>query len=145
MARASRPSEPPRTRIRRAPMLVIVLLVVAGCANVPKQTGVRIGDETLRQFKAGVTTESWLLAVLGPPTSSSVVANIENTRVYRYALGEAAGGLGALFSGQPSKNTSVVYFIITDGVVTRFWADRATERTLLGKPVEQSGGEKQAS
>jgi hypothetical protein len=114
-----------------------------GCAQPPKQTGVRIGDETLKQFKAGETTESWVLAVLGPPSSSSVVANIPNTVVYRYSLGEASGGLGALFSGQPSKNTAVVYFIITEGIVTRFWADRATERTLLGKPVEESGGEKQ--
>lgn len=121
-----------------------LLAACAGCSSVPKQTGVRIGDETLKQFKAGVTTESWLLAVLGPPTSASYVANIENTRVFRYALGEAAGGLGALFSGEANKNTSVVYFIITNGIVTRYWADRATERTLLGKPVEQPSGEKES-
>jgi hypothetical protein len=119
------------------------LVTLGGCAQPVEQTGVRIGDETLKQFKAGETTESWLLAVLGPPTSSSVVANIPNTTVYRYSLGSAVGGLGAIFSGQPSKNTAVVYFIITDGIVTRFWADRETERTLLGKPVEQAGGEKQ--
>lgn len=121
-----------------------LVLTLAGCAGTPpKQLGVRIGDETLKQFKVGVTTESWLLAVLGPPTSSSNVTNIENTKVFRYALGDAPGGLGALFSGQPAKNTAVVYFIITDGIVTRFWADRATETTLLGKPVESTGGEKQ--
>lgn len=40
------------------------------CSSAPTQRGVRIRDETLKQFKAGVTTESWLLAVLGPPTSS---------------------------------------------------------------------------
>lgn len=129
--------------MRGAGWVAAAAVVVGGCSAPPRQTGVRIGDETLKQFKAGVTTESWLLAVLGPPTSSSVVQNIPNTRVYRYALGEAAGGLGAIFSGQASKNTSVVYFIITDGIVTRFWADRATERTLLGAPVEESGGEKQ--
>lgn len=121
-----------------------IMPALTSCAAPPTQSGVRIGDETLKQFKAGTTTESWLLAVLGPPTSSSVVATIENTKVYRYALGEAAGGLGAIFSGEASKNTSVVYFIITDGIVTRFWADRATERNLLGKPVESSEGEKQA-
>lgn len=129
--------------MRLALWAVAAATVVGGCSAPPRQTGVRIGDETLKQFKAGVTTESWLLAVLGPPTTSSIVQNIPNTRVYRYALGEAAGGIGALFSGQASKNTSVVYFIITDGIVTRFWADRATERTLLGAPVEESGGEKQ--
>ncbi len=117
-------------------------LALAGCSQPPKQTGVRIGDPTLEQFEAGVTTEAWLLAVLGPPTTQSEVEGIPNTKVLRYALGEAAGGLGAIFSGEASKNTAVVYFIITDGIVTRFWADRAMQRTLLGTPVEESGGEK---
>lgn len=126
-----------------AAMFGVVLL--AGCmsAQPPSQTGVRIGDETLKQFKAGVTTEAWLLAVLGKPTSEAPVEGIESTKVLRYALGEAAGGLGAIFSGEASKNTSVVYFVVTEGIVTRFWADRAVERTLLGEPVEASSGEKQ--
>lgn len=125
------------------PLVIATVALLAGCSTPPEQTGIRIGDETLKQFKAGVTTESWLLAVLGPPTSSSVVENLENTRVYRYALGQAAGGLGAIFSGEASKNTAVVYFIITDGIVTRFWADRDIERTLLGNPAEVPSGEKQ--
>lgn len=125
------------------PLVIAAVALLAGCSTPPEQTGIRIGDETLKQFKAGVTTESWLLAVLGPPTSSSVVENLENTRVYRYALGQAAGGLGAIFSGEASKNTAVVYFIITDGIVTRFWADRDIERTLLGNSAEVPSGEKQ--
>ena len=116
-----------------------------GCISAPQraETGIRIGDETLNQFKAGVTTEQWLLAILGPPTSWAKVEGIDNTVVYRYSTGEASGGIGSVFSGGASKNTSVVYFIITDGVVTRFWADRAVERTLTGKPVEQPSGEKE--
>jgi hypothetical protein len=123
----------------------VCALPLAGCisSQPPNQTGIRIGDETLKNFKAGVTTEDWLVAVLGEPTTESVVKSIPNTKVMRYALGEAAGGLGAIFSGEASKNTSVVYFIVTDGIVTRFWADRAVERTLLGDPVEASPGEKQ--
>jgi hypothetical protein len=105
---------------------------------------VRIGDETLKQFKAGTTTESWLLAVLGPPTSSSEVANIDNTKVYRYALGEVTGSQISIFGGPKTvKNTAVVYFIVTDGIVTRFWADRATEHTIFGKAVEDQSGEVQ--
>lgn len=124
--------------------VVPIAAFLPGClsSQPPSQTGIRIGDETLKQFKAGVTTEDWLLAVLGKPTSESAVKSIPNTKVLRYALGEAAGGLGALFSGEPSKNTSVVYFIVTDGIVTRFWADRALDHTLLGSPVEASPGEK---
>jgi hypothetical protein len=132
-----------RTRLRSCGGLCAGALalgaLLSGCTSAPKQTGIRIGDETLKQFKAGVTTESWLLAVLGPPTSSSEVANVPGTKVYRYSLGTLTGGLGAIFSGEASKNTAVVYFIITDGIVTRYWADRDVEYTIFGKPVEQSG------
>lgn len=119
---------------------------LTGCISSPSkaETGIRIGDETLEQFKAGITTQEWLVAILGEPTSWAAVEGVENTKVFRYATGEASSGLGSVFSGGSTKNTSVVYFIITDGVVTRFWADRATERTLLGKEVEQPEGEKES-
>lgn len=131
------------TRLVRSPF-ALAMIALQGCvsATPPEQTGIRVGDATLAQFKAGVTTEQWLLGILGPPTSSDVVEGVENTKVLRYATGESASGLGSIFSGKASRNTSVVYFIITDGIVTRYWADRATERTLLGSEVEESGGEK---
>lgn len=123
---------------------VLTLSALQGCisSKPPEQTGIRVGDATMAQFKAGVTTEEWLLAILGPPTSQSAVRGVENTKVLRYATGESASGIGAIFSGKASRNTAVVYFVITDGVVTRFWADRATERTLLGVEVPEASGEK---
>jgi len=116
----------------------------AGCSGGGKRTtGIRIGDETLRQFKAGETTEQWLVAVLGPPTSMAYVENIPNTKVFRYSLDDTGrGGLVSLFTGSSSRNTAVVYFILTEGVVTRFWADRETERTITGARVQEQGGEK---
>lgn len=132
-----------RAHAARSVVLGAGALLLASCATPPEQTGIRIGDATLEQFKAGVTTEAWLLAVLGPPTSESKVEGVQNTRVLRYALGQAVSGLGALLSGEASKNTAVVYFIVSEGIVTRFWADRATEYTMTGQPVEQRSGEKQ--
>lgn len=122
----------------------LLCVLPLGCitSRPPEQSGIRVGDETLKQFKAGVTTESWLLAILGPPTSSAIVEGVDNTKVYRYATGESAGGLGAIFSGKASKNTAVVYFVVTDGIVTRFWADRSVETTLLGTQVAEPAGEK---
>jgi hypothetical protein len=134
--------------VKRTDLLCTVLAATCGAlggcisSQPPSQTGIRIGDTTLQQFKAGVTTEDWLVAVIGPPSSQSTLKTIPNTKVFRYAMGQSAGGLGALFSGEASKNTAVVYFIITDGIVTRFWADRETETRLLGDPVEKPGGEK---
>jgi hypothetical protein len=131
--------------VRRATIWAAgVAALLGGCASTPsRETGVRIGDETLKQFKAGVTTEGWLTAVLGEPTSWAEVEGVENTKVFRYATGESSGGLASLFTGGWSKNRAVTYFIISEGVVTRFWADREVEYTLLGKPVEQPTGEKQ--
>ena len=132
------------TRTLRLVTTIALPALLMGCisSRPPEQTGIRVGDETLKQFKAGVTTESWLLAILGPPTSSALVEGIPNTRVYRYATGESAGGLGAILSGKASKNTAVIYFIVTDGIVTRFWADRSVETTLLGQQVAEPAGEK---
>lgn len=117
---------------------------LTACASSPNtEVGVRIGDETLKQFKAGVTTESWLVAILGPPTSCSRVLDVENTFVYRYSSGSESSGLISSLTGKSSRNTAVNYFIITDGIVTRFWADRAIERTALGTPVPSEPGAKQ--
>ncbi|MDX2116150.1 MAG: hypothetical protein SFZ24_11115 [Planctomycetota bacterium] len=115
--------------------------VLGACQSSPD--GVRIGDATLQQFDAGVTTEAWVRAILGDPTHVSVVEGVEDTRVLRYALTERKGGLAGLFTGSDPKTVSVVYFIVTDGTVTRYWADRQIERTLLGNPVESGQGEKE--
>jgi hypothetical protein len=136
----------PRVKLLVGGTALLVLCTLEGCISTPSkaETGIRIGDETLGQFKAGVTTQEWLVAILGEPTSWAAVGGVENTKVYRYATGESSSGFSSIVSGGSSRNTSVIYFIITDGVVTRFWADRATERTLLGKEIEQPEGEKQS-
>lgn len=113
-----------------------------GCGSSTSTTGVRIGDETLRQFKAGVTTEEWLIAILGEPTSWSIVEGLPNTKVFRYSLDERQGGFFSVFTGSSSQNAAVVYFILTDGVMTRYWTDREVERTITGRRVEEAGGEK---
>lgn len=120
---------------------LLMLVIAAGCAA--PRTGVRIGDNTLEQFEAGVTTEAWLIAIIGDPTSWSVVQGVEDTKVYRYELVERKGGLLSLFSGD-QLSTSVIYFIITEGIVTRFWTDREVSHTLMGQAVEQVGGVKAA-
>ncbi|MGE3107904.1 MAG: hypothetical protein AB7G11_06415 [Phycisphaerales bacterium] len=125
--------------------LVLTACSLAACASsAERDTGVRIGNETLKQFEAGITTEQWLVAILGPPTSQSPVLGVENTKVFRYATGRDNAGFLGFFTGNTSEITAVTYFIITDGVVTRFWADRETKYTALGNPVEQPSGEKKS-
>lgn len=133
--------------MRLMPMLVVAGLglgLMGGCSAGVKETGVRIGDETLKQFKAGNTTEAWLIAVLGPPTTQSVVEGVENTRVLRYASGEQTSGFIAALAGASTKSTAVTYFIVTNGIVTRFWADRSKDSTLFGGTAETDPGAKKA-
>src|SRR5690606_16884778 len=106
-------------------LIIATLVLLAGCSSPPR-TGVRIGDETLEQLEAGVTTREWLVALIGEPSSRSVVQGVENTEVYRYTLVEHKGGMLAGLIGGGSQSSSVIYFILTDGVVTRYWADRET-------------------
>lgn len=123
----------------RSLALIATLLVLAGCSGPPPRSGMRIGDNTLQQFEAGVTTEAWLLAIVGEPTSWSVVQGVEDTKVYRYELVERKGGVLSFFTGD-EISTSIVYFIITDGVVTRYWTDREVSRTLTDQVIEKMGG-----
>jgi hypothetical protein len=133
----------PRWSIAAAALSAGLGLGLTGCRVAdPAESGVRIGDETLRQFEAGQTTRAWLVAVLGEPSSRSDVEGLPDTQVYRYVLQERSSGVMSLFTGGVARNNAVVYFILTDGVVTRFWADRAIERNPLGQAVEQTGGEK---
>lgn len=129
--------------LTRTLAIIPLLAALAGCAGTQHQTGVRVGDETLKQFKAGVTTQAWLVAILGPPTTWSDVEGIPQTQVYRYATGEESSGFFQSVLGRSTRNTAVTYFVITDGVVTRFWADRAIDYTLLGEPVERETGTKE--
>lgn len=130
-------SIPPRFSV-----LALMAVTLCGCAGGVRDTGVRVGDETLKQFKAGSTTEGWVRAILGAPTSEAAVAGVENTRVLRYASGQEASGFLAALTGASTRNTAVTYFVVTDGVVTRYWADRSKEHTLLGGAVEDDPGAK---
>ena len=73
----------------------------------------------------------------------SVVEGQSNLEIYRYSTTEESGGLLNLFSGKSSRVTATIYFVIDDGMVVRFWADREKEPTLLGKQKEKDTGEKQ--
>jgi hypothetical protein len=122
-----------RTRLATLPLLVAL---GCGCVSVHRESGIRIGDSTLAQFEAGKTSERWVLAVLGEPTSRAEVEGEDGVHVLRYSLVEEGGGFFArLFGGGSQFTVSTVYFIVRQGTVESFWADRA------GKPGLFGGGE----
>jgi|GEM_PF-6471713 len=118
--------------------LVLGILLLPACSSTGD--GIAIGDETLKQFKAGHTTENWVLAIIGEPTGRSEVADEKDTHVLRYTLSRETGGfLGSIF-GRQSVTVATVYFVVKEGLVTSFWADRQEEPGLFG--ADQSAGEK---
>lgn len=111
--------------------LAAFLFTAAGClistSNSVNESGVRVGGSTLRQIELGVTTEQWLVAALGQPTSRSAVRGPGNVEFLCYSherVKQSRGKLFLLFSGSSSKvDRSRTCFEITDGVVTRYWVE----------------------
>lgn len=110
--------------------------VLAGCCfaasgclisktNSTREQGVKVSGSTLDQVKPGETTESWLLATLGEPTSRRPVD--ETTSVLRYdhkVVTSKGGAVFLIFAGAEKKEkTNSVLFETKDGVVTRYWME----------------------
>ena len=126
-------------RIHPLTPLLLAAGLAAGCVSSGHhESGIRIGDKTLEQFKSGKTSERWVLAVIGEPTSTAEIEGEDDVHVLRYSLVEEAGGgfLSSLFGGGSTTTVSTIYFIVRKGMVESFWADRAEKPGLFG------GGEK---
>jgi hypothetical protein len=130
--------------------IVTVVTLCATCvacrSSEPSDNGIRIGDKTLEQFRVNDTSESWLLSIIGPPTTRTEVPGMpEPTSILRYSVIEKPpGGLFSFFTGgAPPKTTATIYFIVRSGIITQFWADREEQSKLLGGKTEKDTGAKQ--
>jgi len=124
----------------RARLLATTLLLgSAGCVST-HSTGIRIGDTTMDQFKAGKTKETWILAILGEPTSSAKIEGEDDVHVLRYSMVQEKSGFLSIF-GSSTVTVSTVYFVVRKGVVESLWADRAEAPGLFGGG-EESGEKK---
>lgn len=102
---------------------------ISGCliskANSTREQGVKVSQSTLNQVKPGETTESWLIATLGEPTSRRTVD--EQTSVLRYdhkVVTSKGGAIFLIFSGaEKHEKTKTVLFETKDGVVSRYWTE----------------------
>ncbi len=108
-----------------------LLFITSGCLltshNSVDESGVAVGDSTLRQVRVGETTDSWLLATLGEPTSRRDVRGPGDVEILAYnheIVRKSRGSVFLLFSGRSHKEqNTTTYFEITDGVVTRYWTE----------------------
>jgi hypothetical protein len=134
------------TTTRMSIVLSLTLTIVHGCKTAePDDDGILIGEKTLQQFKVNETSEHWLVSIIGPPTTRTEVAGLnEPVSILRYSTIERKpGGLFSFFTGSaPPKTTGTIYFIVRSGVVTQFWADHEEQNTLFGKREKESGEKK---
>jgi len=117
-----------RTRLAAVGAGLAGVAALGGCISTPPAAdpGIPVGDATLAQFKAGETTEAWMFAVLGEPSASAPVAGVPGVVVHRYHASERVGGpILHMVAGTPAARRSTAYFVVENGVIARFWADRA--------------------
>ena len=114
-----------------APALALFVITAGGCLVVTGKSidtsGVQISKSTLKQIEIGETSEAWLVATLGEPTSRTVVESHPDTAVLRYEYTVAKSKGSAIFlifaGGSEEKTTTSTYFEVVDGVVSRWWTE----------------------
>ncbi len=88
--------------------------------------GPAAGTDTLRQIQVGVTSKEWLLGTLGEPTSHSQTP--EGTEILRYVYTKTVDSDFSAFLllnfDDKREERTVLYFEITDGIVTRYWREQ---------------------
>ena len=102
-------------------------LVVSGRSI--HESGVRISDATMQQVEIGKTTEAWIVAALGEP-SSRVELDEDIVLVrYEHSVTRAEGGAVFLIFAGGSETTqrSTTYFEFEDGVLCRTWSEAVTD------------------
>jgi hypothetical protein len=103
--------------------------LAAGCLvtshSSVKESGARVSSLTLNQIRPGQTTESWLVAAAGEPSTKRSVD--DHTSILRYehvTTTNTDGTVLFLFAGGSTKEkSSTVIFEVTDGVIQRYWTE----------------------
>jgi hypothetical protein len=109
----------------------VFLASAAGClvtsGSSTKECGVKVSRVTLNQIQPGETTEDWLIAAAGEPSSRSRVD--ERTSILRYDHIETRSSHGTVFllfaGGSKKEKTTSVRFEVTDGVIQKYWTESA--------------------
>ena len=104
-----------------------VLLALSGClvsgSASQTRTGKYVGEDTLAKIEPGKTTQGWIVATLGEPSTKNKVE--DGSEVWRYDYTERRENNTAvflLFGGSDKKETCGSVFVeMKNGVVTNKW------------------------
>jgi len=121
--------------LRRIASLILAgafLSAAAGCLFTShsslKESGMKVSSVTLDQIRPGETTEAWLLAAAGEPSSRREVDKNTAILCYDHVSTRSSGGtVFLLFSGHSTrKETTSVKFEVAGGVISRYWVESAS-------------------
>ena len=77
-----------------------------------------------------MTTEAWLLASLGEPTSRTTVMGEEGVQILRYdhvVRRSSSGAVFLIFAGDSKyKSVQRTFFELVDGTVSRYWTESSS-------------------
>lgn len=106
---------------------LLLSLAASGCLvtsnSSQKRSGNYVADTTFDQIKPGQTTEGWVDATLGKPTSISRLD--DGTEIWKYTYSErhdSSGAVFLIFGGASSEEKTHTAFVeIKDGIVRKAW------------------------
>jgi len=108
-------------------LMLCTPLLLSGCLvtgdNKETGSGTRVSDETFKQIKVNETTEEWVRATLGPPTSDNAMQSGGHILKYTYTeKHESSGAVFLIFGGHDEKTVEHnAFFEIKTGIVTKAW------------------------
>jgi outer membrane protein assembly factor BamE (lipoprotein component of BamABCDE complex) len=106
---------------------IALLPMLSGCLIAHSSTetrhGTYVSESTFNQIEPGQTTQSWIVATLGNPTSKSDTGN--GTEIWKWQYTQTKNSSGAvflLFAGSDTKVSDGTVFVeFHDSIVTRAW------------------------
>jgi outer membrane protein assembly factor BamE (lipoprotein component of BamABCDE complex) len=115
---------------RTAPVVFAVLMGCAGCVS----SGTKVDTDQLAQFKSGVTTESEIVAKLGPPNTSMTEPDGTKMDMYMYhSMKQNAANFipyVGLFKGGASTHSQTVTFTFDKGGLLKTTATSTSQQQI---------------
>ena len=108
-------------------LVLCTSLLMTGClvtgSNKETGSGTKVSDETFRQIKVNETSEEWVRATLGPPTSDTTMQSGGHILKYTYTeRRESSGAVFLIFGGHDEKTVEHnAFFEVKNGIVTKAW------------------------
>ena len=107
----------------------LMALFASGCLvsgdSHETRSGTYISETTFNQIKPGKTSEDWVRATLGPPSSEKSLSDGGKVLKWSYTeRHESSGAVFLLFGGHDEKETThTAYAEVHNGVVTNAWRE----------------------